>query len=82
MKTLRKSIEEVVTPARLGVISVASTPADLGGIVDDILKAISEYVKAVEEVECMLLELLPDSEFSIKRHPNENCTLIYSIRKE
>jgi len=77
MKTLRYALEEIIAPDRLA--AAAATPS---AIVDDILKAIAEYVKTFEEVECMLLELLPDSEFSIKRKVSDTCTLIYSIKKE
>lgn len=75
MRTLRANLMQILTPERLQ----AAGPADL---IDDILKAIAEYVRTVEEIECMLLELLPDSEFSIKRTPTENCELIYSVRKQ
>ena len=78
MKTLRTSLEGIITPNRLsGVVEISPTE-----IIDDILKAIAEYVKTIEEVECMLLELLPDSEFSVKRKVSDTCTLIYSIKKE
>ncbi|MBU0847072.1 hypothetical protein KKH23_07750 [Patescibacteria group bacterium] len=76
MKSLRTTLEEVITPDRLGA---TTGPAE---IVDNVLKALKEYVTAFEELECMLLELRPDGEFSFKSHPNPNCTLIYSVKKE
>lgn len=80
MKTFRTTLEEILSPERL--TAAAGLDPALTSVIDEILKAIAERVRAIEEVECMLLELLPDSEFSIKRHPTETCTLIYSIKKE
>jgi len=92
MKTLRARLEKVLggpeAAPSLGAPLVCEDEGivlNLGErneLIDNIIKEIQEYVRAFEELECMLLELRPNSEFSFKSHPTENCTLIYSVKKE
>lgn len=50
--------------------------------IDNIIKVIMEYWHKINELECMLLEFLPNSELVLKYKVSETCTIVYSISKE
>ena len=57
-------------------------PLTTDNMIDDVIKALQEYKKTIEEVECMLLEFFPDSEVSMSSRVSDTCKLVYIIRKE
>jgi len=92
VKSLKENIKKIiddhyplpVSPTSSSSVPISSlnVPQLKEGLLDDILAAIEEYVQTFQELECMLLEILPNAEASLKVKVNDNCSLVYSIKKE
>ena len=80
MKKLEESITKILSDNTVSTTgALTASPID---IVKEILEAINEYFRTIEEATCYLLELLPDGEASITRKVTDTCSLRYSISKE